>query len=59
VFAESVFIFIEDKAQAIREAVRVTKPGGLRRPERKCLDQAAAAGAAAQVRDASAFYGDR
>ncbi len=28
VFAESVFIFIEDKAQAIRECVRVTKPGG-------------------------------
>jgi len=27
VFAESVFIFIEDKAQAIRECVRVTKPG--------------------------------
>lgn len=28
VFAESVFIFVEDKAQAIRECVRVTKPGG-------------------------------
>jgi arsenite methyltransferase len=28
VFAESVLIFIEDKAQAIRECVRVTKPGG-------------------------------
>jgi SAM-dependent methyltransferase len=28
VFAESVLIFVEDKAQAIRECVRVTKPGG-------------------------------
>lgn len=28
VFAESVFIFIEDKARAIRECVRVTKAGG-------------------------------
>jgi len=28
VFAESVFIFIEDKARAIRECARVTKPGG-------------------------------
>jgi ubiquinone/menaquinone biosynthesis C-methylase UbiE len=28
VFAESVLVFVEDKAQAIRECVRVTKPGG-------------------------------
>ena len=28
VFIESVLIFVEDKAQAIRECVRVTKPGG-------------------------------
>jgi len=28
VFTESVLIFVEDKAQAIRECVRVTKPGG-------------------------------
>ena len=28
VFAESVLIFVEDKARAIRECVRVTKPGG-------------------------------
>lgn len=28
VFAESVLIFVEDKAQAIRECVRVTRPGG-------------------------------
>jgi SAM-dependent methyltransferase len=28
VFAESVLIFVEDKAQAIRECARVTKPGG-------------------------------
>jgi len=28
VFCESVLIFVEDKAQAIRECVRVTKPGG-------------------------------
>lgn len=28
VFAESVLIFVEDKAQAIRECVRVVKPGG-------------------------------
>jgi arsenite methyltransferase len=28
VFAESVLIFVEDKAQAIWECVRVTKPGG-------------------------------
>ena len=28
VFAESVLVFIEDKAWAIRECVRVTKPGG-------------------------------
>jgi ubiquinone/menaquinone biosynthesis C-methylase UbiE len=28
VLAESVLIFVEDKAQAIRECVRVTKPGG-------------------------------
>ena len=28
VFAESVLIFVEEKAQAIRECVRVTKPGG-------------------------------
>lgn len=28
VFAESVLIFLEDKARAIRECVRVTKPGG-------------------------------
>jgi len=28
VFAESVLIFVEDKAQAIGECVRVTKPGG-------------------------------
>jgi ubiquinone/menaquinone biosynthesis C-methylase UbiE len=28
VFAESVLIFVEDKMQAIRECVRVTKPGG-------------------------------
>jgi len=28
VFAESVMIFVDNKAQAIRECVRVTKPGG-------------------------------
>jgi arsenite methyltransferase len=28
VFAESVLIFVEDKAQAIRECVRVARPGG-------------------------------
>jgi ubiquinone/menaquinone biosynthesis C-methylase UbiE len=28
VFAESVLIFVEDKARAIRECVRVTRPGG-------------------------------
>lgn len=28
VFAESVLIFVEDKTQAIRECVRVTRPGG-------------------------------
>jgi len=28
VFAESVLVFVEDKAQAIRECVRVTRPGG-------------------------------
>lgn len=28
VFAESVLIFVEDKVRAIRECVRVTKPGG-------------------------------
>jgi ubiquinone/menaquinone biosynthesis C-methylase UbiE len=28
VFAESVFIFIEDKRRAIQECIRVTKPGG-------------------------------
>lgn len=28
VFAESVLVFVEDKEQAIRECVRVTKPGG-------------------------------
>lgn len=28
VFAESVFIFVEDKKRAIQECVRVTKPGG-------------------------------
>jgi len=28
VFAESVLIFVEDKARAIQECVRVTKPGG-------------------------------
>jgi arsenite methyltransferase len=28
VFAESVLIFVEDKARAIRECMRVTKPGG-------------------------------
>jgi SAM-dependent methyltransferase len=28
VFAESVLIFVEDKARAISECVRVTKPGG-------------------------------
>lgn len=28
VFAESVLIFVEDKTRAIRECVRVTKPGG-------------------------------
>jgi len=28
VFAESVLIFVENKTQAIRECVRVTKPGG-------------------------------
>jgi ubiquinone/menaquinone biosynthesis C-methylase UbiE len=28
VFVESVLIFVEDKARAIRECVRVTKPGG-------------------------------
>ena len=28
VFAESVLIFVEDQARAIRECVRVTKPGG-------------------------------
>ena len=28
VFAESVLIFVEDKARAIRKCVRVTKPGG-------------------------------
>ena len=28
VFAESVLVFVEDKTQAIRECVRVTKPGG-------------------------------
>lgn len=28
VFVESVLIFVEDKAQAIRECVRVAKPGG-------------------------------
>ena len=28
VFTESLLIFVEDKAQAIRECVRVTKPGG-------------------------------
>ncbi len=28
VFAESVMIFVDDKARAIRECVRVTKPGG-------------------------------
>ena len=28
VFAESVLIFVKDKARAIRECVRVTKPGG-------------------------------
>jgi arsenite methyltransferase len=28
VFAESVLIFVEDKARAIRECVRVAKPGG-------------------------------
>ncbi|MGA9348862.1 MAG: class I SAM-dependent methyltransferase [Anaerolineae bacterium] len=28
VFAESVLLFVEDKARAIRECVRVTKPGG-------------------------------
>jgi ubiquinone/menaquinone biosynthesis C-methylase UbiE len=28
VFAESVLVFVEDKAQAIQECVRVTRPGG-------------------------------
>lgn len=28
VFAESVLVFVEDKARAIQECVRVTKPGG-------------------------------
>jgi ubiquinone/menaquinone biosynthesis C-methylase UbiE len=28
VYAESVFTFVQDKAQAIRECVRVTRPGG-------------------------------
>jgi arsenite methyltransferase len=55
VLVESVLAFVEDKARAIRECVRVTKPGGyvgmnetvwLERPaEAKVLEQATALGA--------------
>jgi arsenite methyltransferase len=55
VLVESVLAFVEDKGRAIRECVRVTKPGGyvgmnetvwlLRPPEAKVLEQAKALGA--------------
>jgi SAM-dependent methyltransferase len=55
VLVESVLAFVEDKARAIQECVRVTKPGGyvgmnetvwlLRPPEAKVLEQATALGA--------------
>ena len=55
VLVESVLAFVEDKARAIRECVRVTKPGGyvgmnetvwlLRPPDAKVLEQATALGA--------------
>jgi ubiquinone/menaquinone biosynthesis C-methylase UbiE len=52
VFAESVFVFVDDKATAIRECVRVTKPGGYvglnegywqSRPPAEALDRVTAA----------------
>jgi len=52
VFAESVFIFIEDKAQAIREAVRVTKPGGYVGLNESAWIKPPPQELAAQVRDA-------
>jgi len=55
VLVESVLAFVEDKARAIQECVRVTKPGGyvgmneslwlLRPPDAKVLEQATALGA--------------
>lgn len=55
VLVESVLAFVEDKARAIRECVRVTKPGGyvgmnetvwlLRPPDAKVLEQETALGA--------------
>ena len=52
VFAESVLIFGEDKARAIRECVRVTKPGGYVGLNEGSWIKAPPPELAAQVRDA-------
>jgi arsenite methyltransferase len=52
VFAESVLTFVEDKARAIRECVRVTKPGGYVGLNEGSWIKAPPPELAAQVRDA-------